>query len=178
MVVISWASFLIPWNSYPGRFGLLVGLVICLINTLLNTLSNSPNIVGVNAIATWIICCIFMISLAIIEYSGLLFFIQHKNKTVPFEKENRKTKHTTNTNLNKYETSEDDWISLNSKRKKIDALAIVVIPVVFLIGTLVYMFFYYNTEANSIDPQITRKKIDRLESECNLMLDILNKTND
>ena len=32
VVVVSWISFLVPFDSYPGRAGLLAGLVLCLIN--------------------------------------------------------------------------------------------------------------------------------------------------
>ena len=89
--------------------------------------------------------------------------------------DSRKGKNTTKTNLTKYETSENDRISLNSKRKKIDALAMVVVPVIFTIGIFVYMLIFYDREGTGIDPQITHKKIRRLESECNLMRDILMK---
>ena len=173
MVLISWSSFLIPWHSYPGRFGLLVGLVICLINTLLNTVSNSPHIVGNNAITTWIIICIFMITLATIEYSGLLFCLQYKKKICPHAKTSKQAKK--KGNACKCETSDNEWNSLNAKRRKIDALAIVAIPALFLIWILVYMFTFYDPLATGIDPQITQKKTIRMETECEFLRKILTK---
>lgn len=175
MVVISWSSFLIPPESYPGRFGLLVGLAICLINTLLNTVSNSPHIVGSNAIAVWIISCIFNITTAIIEYSGLLYFLQCKNKIGPDVEKSKYTKTKKNRNICECETSDNKWNSLNAKRRKIDAMAIVVIPAVFLVWILFYTFWFYDPLSTGIDPQVTKKKTIRMNTECELTRKILKK---
>ena len=181
MVLVSWASFLIPWNSFPGRVGLLVGLLLCLINILLNTLSNSPNIVGVNALATWVIICIVMVTVAIIEYSGLLCYIQFKNKVHPKNnvvrsRRNKITKYhicirCLDDKHNCEKPATNDQNVLGFQKNKFDSCAMLLTPALFLVILVVYLAIFY--ECQDINPEVEQKKMLRIQRECDLMNIIL-----
>ena len=82
IVVVSWASLLIPPTSYPGRTGLLAGLVLCLINILLNVLTRSPYKGGPDQLSMWLVICISMVGVTFMEYCVVLFYMRHRKKQV------------------------------------------------------------------------------------------------
>ena len=74
-VAVSWVSFVIPPEVVPGRMALLVTLFLVLTN-IFNTITNvSPNVEGMNAIASWMIACMFFVFLALLEYAAILYFL-------------------------------------------------------------------------------------------------------
>ena len=89
-VAVSWVSFVIPPEVVPGRMALLVTLFLVLTN-IFNTITNvSPNVEGMNAIASWMIACMFFVFLALLEYAAILYFLlvsindQEKYKVVRY----------------------------------------------------------------------------------------------
>ena len=60
MVVVSWFSFLIPPESFPGRVAVLVTLLLVLINCMLKILDYSP-VVGSCALSEWTLICLCMV---------------------------------------------------------------------------------------------------------------------
>ena len=74
-VVVSWVSFLIPPEVVPGRMALLVTLFLVLTN-IFNTINNlSPNVEGMNAMASWMIACMFFVFGALVGYGSILYFL-------------------------------------------------------------------------------------------------------
>jgi len=78
-VVVSWTSFLIPSDDIQGRMALLVTLFLVLVNIFNTTTTNSPKADGLNAMQSWVICCIFFVFGALFEYAIIL--LQMKIKT-------------------------------------------------------------------------------------------------
>ena len=60
MVVVSWFSFLIPPESFPGRVAVLVTLLLVLINCMLKILDYSP-VLGSCALSEWTLICLCMV---------------------------------------------------------------------------------------------------------------------
>merc|ERR1719266_290749 len=79
-VVVSWTSFLIPSDDIQGRMALLVTLFLVLVNIFNTTTTNSPKADGLNAMQSWVICCIFFVFGALFEYSVIQ--LQMKIKTI------------------------------------------------------------------------------------------------
>lgn len=134
LVMVSWASFVIPADSFPGRFGLLVGLVLCLINILLNVLSNSPNIEGVNLLAAWMVLCIVMVVIAFVEYSIILFCMRYKKRrqaTQQIQTEEHKVE-------SKASNQEQKPI-LTKFSRSMDTYALTLTPIIFAIVIGVYL---------------------------------------
>ena len=62
IVVLSWFSFLIPPDAYPGRVGILVTLILVLINIKLQIIQSSPVLSGVCGLTVWITICLSMVT--------------------------------------------------------------------------------------------------------------------
>merc|ERR1711953_665479 len=71
-VVVSFTSFLIPSDDIQGRMALLVTLFLILVNIFNTTTTNSPKADGLNAMQSWVICCIFFVFGALFEYAIIL----------------------------------------------------------------------------------------------------------
>ena len=69
MVVVSWFSFLIPPESFPGRVAVLVTLLLVLINCMLKILDYSP-VVGSCALSEWTLICLCMVRFDLIKYDN------------------------------------------------------------------------------------------------------------
>lgn len=113
-VVVSWTSFLIPSEDIQGRMALLVTLFLVLVNIFNTTTTNSPKADGLNAMQSWVICCIFFVFGALFEYAIIL--LQMKIKTF------RKLPES----MQKDETC------------KMDVAVLIAFPVVFLIFNIAY----------------------------------------
>ncbi len=76
-VCVSWVSFLIRPAVVPGRMALLVTLFLILVNTFNNVRSMAPTSASsqLNAIDLYLVVCIFMVFLALVEYGIVLFAI-------------------------------------------------------------------------------------------------------
>ena len=72
-------SFVVPSDSIAGRMGLLITLVLVLINLFVNCTRESPNSDSFTLVSTWMVFCIFFISLAICEYGVILMVNHYRN---------------------------------------------------------------------------------------------------
>ena len=78
-VIVSWISFLIPFDVIPGRMTLLVTLFLVLINIFNAITTNIPKAEGLTAIEVWMLICILFVFGALAEYTFILF----NNQTAP-----------------------------------------------------------------------------------------------
>ena len=157
VVMVSWASFLIPFDSYPGRAGLLAGLVLCLINILLNVLTRSPYKGGPDQLSMWLVICICMVGVTFMEYCVVLFYMRHRKKQV--DQMNQKL-------LEKRNSAEDDG---DKKQKKtandmLDGISLIVVPILFMLVALIYFFASYKFE--SVDAGVAREAKSRFKEMC------------
>ena len=152
IVSVSWASFFIPPDSYPGRTGLLVGLVLCLINILLSTLTHSPYQGGPDQLSVWVVICIFMVGVAFMEYLVVLFCMRYRKQQVE--------------NINK-KISENRGSEDNEKKNATDILdrcSMVGVPILFMIVVLSY--FLSSVKFQSPDPDVLMESKLRFEKLC------------
>ena len=63
IVLVSWLSFLIPPDAYPGRMGMLVVLVLVIINIMLKVIETSPKVSGICGLTLWTMICLIMVRL-------------------------------------------------------------------------------------------------------------------
>ena len=156
IVVVSWGSFLIPFDSYPGRAGLLAGLVLCLINMLLNTLANSPSIEGVTNLAIWIVLCIMMVGLAFIEFFVVLFCMRHRKKQVDLM------------NQRISENGNAEGNEGNQTKRQVDDIldcySLIILPILFTITLMVYFLICFKFESPDLDTVMRAKA--RFETMC------------
>ena len=67
MVFVSWLSFLIPPESFPGRVAVLITLLLVLINCMLKILDYTP-MFGSCALSEWTLICLLMVTLNYSKY--------------------------------------------------------------------------------------------------------------
>ena len=76
MVLTSWISFAVSFESVPGRLGLLLTLLLMMIN-MTNTISASiPKSDRICPLITWIFISIVFVILALVEYFIILLTVK------------------------------------------------------------------------------------------------------
>ena len=86
-VVVSWVSFIIKPEVVPGRMGVLVTVFLVLINIFNNVKGNAPVSTSLNAVDLYLIICIFIVFLALLEYAIVLFKERYKTQVTFTTKE-------------------------------------------------------------------------------------------
>lgn len=151
MVSLSWISFIIPPDSFPGRMGLLVTLVLCIINLMTNEMEQSPATSGISKIDLWCIICLAMVAIASLEYAVLLYLMRFGKRGLVTTCS--KTRFSTGTvsvqqakaGTNSVVTTENnaEEISLfRQQAKVIDYFALISVPALFLIVATTYFLHY------------------------------------
>ena len=141
MVALSWISFLIPPNCFPGRMSLLVTLVLCIINVMTSEMQQSPEGSGWHALDCWYIICLVMVGIASFEYAILLYFMRFGK--VPIQ--SAKVRNVQGANKeNHFETNSFFVVHANC----IDHLALFLIPALFILTMLLYFVCYLYTMPN------------------------------
>ena len=144
MVLLSWISFLIPPNSFPGRMGLLGSLVLCIINVMINEMEQSPTAKGMSTLDIWCVICPIMVAIASIEYAFLLYFLCFgKFKNILFSqvkvsplKITEKSR-TYSKTRNNFESS----CMMPMHAKFIDRFALIIVPALFIFIEVVYFVY-------------------------------------
>ena len=80
MVALSFISFIIPPNCYPGRISLLVTIFLCIINVMTSAMQNSPESNGLNAMNCWFLICLAQVAFASLEYAVIIYFMRFSKK--------------------------------------------------------------------------------------------------
>ena len=156
VVMVSWISFLIPYDSYPGRAGLLAGLVLCLINMLLNTLARSPYQGGPDSLSSWVVICITIVGGTFMEYFLVLFCIRHRKKQI--QNINQKLMEQRNSN------DEEDQKETKKAHEILDRYSLMAAPIIFTFVILIYFFASYKFD--SPDPDVANKAKEKFKAIC------------
>ena len=138
MVALSFISFIIPPNCYPGRISLLVTIFLCIINVMTSAMQNSPESNGLNAMNCWFLICLAQVAFASLEYAVIIYFMRFSKKIQNSQKE-RSSSIKVKTNLKE---SNDVW---NNRLNLIDHFSLVIIPCSFLLMTLIYFIAYFSS---------------------------------
>ena len=136
-VVVSWASFIIKPEVVPGRMGLLVTIFLVLINIFNNVKENAPVSISLNAVDTYLIVCIFIVFLALVEYSIVLFKERYKAvvEHSPIAKDPLKSKAPI-TKINSDKVTA--WPNQYSNSMHIDTMSLILFPIVYVLFITIY----------------------------------------
>ena len=138
MVALSWISFLIPPNCYPGRISLLVTIVLCIINVMTSSMQNSPESNGLNAMNCWFLICLVLVAIASLEYAVIIYFMRFSKKVERLEKVR-----CSNNPIKK------DFLEFNhvwaNRANLIDHFSLLIIPSLFFLMILVYFIVYLSS---------------------------------
>merc|ERR1719460_2132230 len=92
-VMMSWVSFFIPPDVVPARIVLLVTLCLVLINMFNSTTARIPVSNAVTAMEVWLLACMTLVFLSLVEYAVILRRIVLHNRVIEsWRKENEKAK--------------------------------------------------------------------------------------
>ena len=140
-VVVSWASFIIKPEVVPGRMGVLVTIFLVLINIFNNVKTNAPVSISLNAVDLYLIVCIFIVFLALVEYAIVLFRERYKVEveTSPNEKQ-----HTQNSLSipNENSVRVEAWPEPHSNANKLDTISLILFPIIFVLFNIIYCVIY------------------------------------
>ena len=137
-VIVSWVSFLIRPEAIPGRIGLLVTIFLVLVNIFDGAKSIAPVSENLNAIDFYLLFCIFLVFLALLEYAlvlsrdkfsiGKMNSIKNIFEVIPSSDNNVKSQS-----------------SLNPSHIKIefDTMSLIVFPIIFVLFNVIYWLFYF-----------------------------------
>ena len=114
-------SYVVPQDAIPGRLALLLTLFLCNVNILNSVSRTSPRSGGnPSAIMLWMVSCILFITIAIMEYSYILW------------------------RTNKKKTGEVKDIRNNWKREiqpqRLDNIMLVISPTLFFTFSVIFWF--------------------------------------
>ena len=137
MVCLSWASFLIPPNCFPGRMGLLVTIVLCIINVMTTMMQQSPESNGLNAMNCWFLICLILVALASFEYAILLFFIRFPDTQIHMDSSRTTNIHPKNISL------ETETYCSKYDASHIDLCSILIFPPLFITIAITYFIGYF-----------------------------------
>ena len=136
-VIVSWVSFLIKPEVVPGRIGLLVTIFLVLVNIFDGAKSVAPVSENLNAIDLYILFCIVLVFLALIEYA----FVLSKEKLNLSRVESVKNileEVPTSTNNAKANNMSQNCVL----KMRLDTLALIVFPILFIFFNIIYWALY------------------------------------
>ena len=136
-VIVSWVSFLIKPEVVPGRIGLLVTIFLVLVNIFDGAKSVAPVSENLNAIDLYILFCIVLVFLALIEYA----FVLSKEKLNLARVESVKNildEVPTSTNNAKANNMSQNCVL----KMRLDTLALIVFPILFISFNIIYWAVY------------------------------------
>merc|ERR1719361_1449958 len=92
-VMMSWVSFFVPPDIVPARIVLLVTLCLVLINMFNSTTTRIPVSNAVTAMEVWLLACMLLVFLSLVQYAVILRRIVLHNRVIEsWRKENEKAK--------------------------------------------------------------------------------------
>merc|ERR1719397_1026568 len=85
-VVMSWVSFFVPPDVVPARIVLLVTLCLVLINMFNSTTTRIPISNAVTAMEVWLLACMLLVFLSLVEYTIILRRSVNHNRIIEKQK--------------------------------------------------------------------------------------------
>ena len=142
-VVVSWVSFIIKPDVVPGRMGVLVTIFLVLINIFNNVKGNAPVPTSLNAVDLYLIICIFIVFLALLEYAIVLFKERYKTEIdamKPGISSIQAAMSSTKKSMEKFKMTA--WPEHTSTRNKLDTMSLIIFPIVFIIFIIIYCIIH------------------------------------
>ena len=138
LVSVSWVSFIIKPDRVPGRMGVLVTIFLVLVNLFNAFKHNAPVSKSLNAMDVYMLGCISLVFLALVEYA-IIMILENPENVVPYK-----------TNMSKTSPAKrnEKFIRGKSKKKKyicwnqLDSLSLLMFPALFIFFNLVYWTIY------------------------------------
>ena len=136
-VLVSWVSFLISPDVIPGRIGLLVTIFLVLVNIFDGAKSLAPFSKNLNAIDLYILFCIFLVFLALLEYA---FILAREKLNRGRIEDIRSILEKTNSSTNHVQAI----VKCNQCcfKMELDTVALIIFPIVFIIFNITYWVLY------------------------------------
>ena len=147
IVVVSWVTFVIPPDVVPARMGLLITIFLVLINIFNGVKTRSPVSTTLNAIDEYLMLCIILVFLALVEYTIVL--ARNKNPSIASKEpqKNGKVGRKVIPSLLEVEQTqhENGWrkyFMLKTITKCLDSFSLVMFPLTFLLLNVIYWSIY------------------------------------
>eukprot|EP00091_Calanus_sinicus_P005152 TRINITY_DN15538_c0_g1_i1.p1 TRINITY_DN15538_c0_g1~~TRINITY_DN15538_c0_g1_i1.p1 ORF type:complete len:294 (-),score=61.59 TRINITY_DN15538_c0_g1_i1:84-872(-) len=121
LVLISWVSFMIPYDMVAARMTLLVILFLALLNIINTIKPELPKAEGLTAIEVWLLVCMLFLFGALIEYAVLLFKNLQVKKKNPSEAKKA-----------------NSIQQLAEQCSRIDQYVLISFPIIFFMFNLIY----------------------------------------
>ena len=146
-VIVSWVSFIVKPEVVPARMGLLVTIFLVLINIFNAAKGKAPTSRNLNAVDLYLIVCIGLVFIALMEFAIVLFVNRKNEGKVPEEmKENSHLnchdKSMTSNEGKKIEISKNGWMQKPSIFNSFDRISIIAFPTFFIVFNVIYFIIY------------------------------------
>ena len=146
-VIVSWVSFIVKPEVVPARMGLLVTIFLVLINIFNAAKGKAPTSRNLNAVDLYLIVCIGLVFIALMEFAIVLFVNRKNEGKVPEEmKENSHLnchdKSMTSNEGKKIEISKNGWMQKPSIFNSFDRISIFAFPTFFIVFNVIYFIIY------------------------------------
>ena len=138
-VAVSWVSFLIKPDIVPGRMALLVTLFLVLINVFNGVKENAPTSTDLNAVDLYLVVCIGLVFLALVEYAMVLLRERcrsHKNSLRPL---NGTDPNRTNSGEHANTEVMQAWPAKPPMMNKLDVMSLILFPAFFMVFNVFYI---------------------------------------
>ena len=137
-VIVSWISFIIKPKVVAGRMALLITIFLILINTFNSVKNEAPTSKTLNSVDLYLLICIGIVFLALIEYAIVLFKDRYKGSIMPSLKPMLSMKTSTSVNDQKNKSLKA-WEEDNlSEMNKLDNFSLILFPISFLAFNVFY----------------------------------------
>ena len=145
-VIVSWVSFIVKPEIVPARMGLLVTIFLVLINIFNAAKGNAPTSRNLNAVDLYLIVCIGLVFIALMEFAAVLFLsrknetkIRDERKVAPL---NDADKSAAPNDAHRVDVSKNGWMQKPSTYNCFDRMSIFAFPTFFIIFNVFYFIYY------------------------------------
>ena len=139
-VAVSWVSFIINPDIVPGRMGLLVTIFLVLTNIFIGVNSTAPSSDDLNAIDCYLLVCIILVFLALIEYAIVLLWSRLKEEKIVFFRTGKKENVSSIYNQNTKKVV--GMIEKHSNILHLDWISLILFPIIFLVFNVIYFIIH------------------------------------
>ena len=137
-VAVSWVSFLIKPDRVPGRMGVLVTIFLVLVNLFNGFKHNAPVSKSLNAMDVYMLGCISLVFLALVEYA-IIMILEHPENSLPIKNcSSQLSPAKRNEKINKATKTKKKYLCWN----EIDSLSLLVFPILFVLFNISYCAIY------------------------------------
>ena len=141
-VVVSWVSFIIKPEVVPGRMALLVTTLLVLINIFNGVKANAPTSTSLNAVDLYLVVCIGLVFLALVEFA-IVLFRDRCNLPLTLNKPNLTKSSLPNQAKDAPTKTSLAWPEENLSMNKYDFASLFVFPTFFIAFNVIYCVIHF-----------------------------------